>query len=285
MKIYAPLLFCLSIIGYSTSSAAYTTYARAEAADGNLGIFGYTLNPFLGKPYDYDEQNQTNQGADAAASVIYPVVDFTNPARTQAFGIASATLGVIRAHASAGSLGPFVSGLADAGFSDSFTIRGIGAPNSKKNVIVNYHVTGGRGGNSDAAGGVAVGGGQAIEFGDSRLTPSYYYCSATASFCTGSVTMSLPINTQINFNAWLGVAARAGGVFTSSTADFGNTGRVFLSLEDPSFSLVTGSGFDYSPVPLPASLWLFSAALCAPLVRLGKKKLVTSRNRRLERQS
>lgn len=272
MTIRIRLFLCLSIVCYSTLSNAYTTFARAEASDGSLGIFGYTLNPFLGKPYDYNEQFETNKGSNAAASVIYPKVDFSNPAETQAFGIASATLGVIRAHASAGSLGPFVSGLADAGFTDSFTIRGIGAPNSRKNVIVTYHVTGGRGGNSDAFGGVAVSGATAIEFGDSRLTPSYFFCSATGSFCSGSTTLSLPINVRLNFDAYLGVAARASGfVFPSSTADFGNTGRVFLSLDDPNFSLVTDSGFDYSPVPLPASVWLFCATLCASLARFGKK--------------
>lgn len=139
--------------------------------------------------------------------------------------------------------------------------------------MLTYQVTGGRGGNSDAAGGLSVFGNQVIEFGDSVLTPSFFSCSAPGKFgpCSGSVTLSVPTHTAISFSAWLGVSARASSFFSSSSADYGNTGKIFLSLADSSYSLVTNSGFAYSPVPLPASVWLFGSALLGWLARFGIK--------------
>lgn len=276
MKSCRILFLYLLIFGYSPLSAAYTTYARAQATAGNKGIFDYIDRPLLGSPFDYKEEFKTNTGSYAYASVIFPKVDVTVLGQTQAFGTASASPGVIKAQASAGSLGPSVTGSADAGFTDTFTITGPSTSN-KKDVTLRYQVTGGRGGNSSASGGLSIlfgGINQVIDFGDSASSPNYFYCTVPGNydFCSGSVTLSLPTKTAISFSAWLGVSARASSFNPSSSADYGNTGKVFLSLSDPSYQLVTDSGFIYSPVPAPASFWLFGSGLLMMLTRLGIRK-------------
>lgn len=276
MKFYRILFLYLLIFGYSPLSMAYTTYARAQSTAGNRGTFDYIDRPLLGSPFDYEEEFKTDSGSYAYASVIFPKIDPTILDQTQALGTASAGAGVIKAQASAGSLGPLVTGSADAGFTDTFTIKGQFIPNKKVDVTLTYQVTGGRGGKADAAGGVSIFNSQnrVIEFGDSALTPSFYSCSAPGNFgpCSGSVTLSVPTHTAISFSAWLGVSARASFDFPSASADYGNTGKIFLSLSDPNYQLVTNSGFSYSPVPLPASFWLFSSGLLVLLTRLGIRK-------------
>lgn len=275
MKSSRILILCLLIFSYSPLSAAYSTYARAQATAGSRGTFDYITHPLLGSPFDYEEEFKSNTGSYAYASVIFPKLDVTILGQTQAFGTASASPGVIKAQASAGSLGSFVTGSADAGFTDTFTIKGPFTSN-KKDVTLRYQVTGGRGGFSSASGGLSLFGGtnQVIEFGDSALTPNYFYCTVPGNYdyCSGSVTLSLPTNQPISFTAWLGVSAIASFVYPSSSADYGNTGKVFLSLSDPSYQLVTGSGFIYSPVPAPASFWLFGSGLLMMLTRLGIRK-------------
>lgn len=127
MEFYRILFLFLLIFGYSplsNASTTYETYARAQTTAGNRGTLDYIDRPLPGSPFDYKEEFKTNSGSYGYASVIFPKVVLTILDQTQALGTASASPGVIKAQVSAGSLGPLVTGSADPGFTDTFTIKG-----------------------------------------------------------------------------------------------------------------------------------------------------------------
>lgn len=280
MNRYRMLFLYLLIFGYSPLSAAYTTYAQAQA---------------LGRDTEFFQSgSKIDQKIDAnsftADSFIYQVFGPSTTSqwtrRLQALGTASASPGVLKTSASAGAFidapaGIFsTSGLAEAGFTDSFTIRGSGPRTDLK---VDYQVSGGLGGDAFAEGGLFFNQGglfldrdQFISFTEAPNGPRNFNCRGET--CSGTLTLpQLAVGTTFFIKAYLKVYASAVeqnnlGLGNSSSADYSNTGKIFLSLADPNYQLVTNSGFNYSPVPLPASFWLFGSSLLAWSTRLGTRK-------------
>lgn len=280
MKFYRILFLYLLIFGYSPMSAAYTTYAQAQA----LGLDSQFFQ--AGSKID---QN-TDANSFTSDSFIYQTLDSSTPSgwsrRLQALGTASAGPGVLKASASAGAFidapaGIFsTSGLAEAGFTDSFTIRGAGT-GPFTDLTVHYQVSGGLGGKAFAEGGLFLNQGglfldrdQFISFTEAPNELRNFNC--LGSTCSGTLTLhQVAVDSTFFIKAYLKVYAAAfekNNLGNSSSADYSNTGRIFLSLSDPNYQLVTNSGFNYSPVPLPASFWLFGSGLLVMLTRLGIKK-------------
>lgn len=282
MKLYLSLFLYFLIFSYSPLSAAYTTYAQAQALGRDTEFFQ------SGSKID---QN-TDANSFTSDSFIYqvfgpsPTSQWTR--RLQALGTASASPGVLKTSASAGAFidapsGIFSSsGLAEAGFTDSFTIRGSGS-RPWIDLTLHYHVSGGLGGEAFAEGGLFLNQGgafldrdQFISFTETQNSPRYFNC--LGSTCSGTLTLpQMYVGTTYFIKAYLKVHASAVeennlGFGNSSSADYSNTGKIFLSLSDPNYQLVTNSGFNYAPVPSPASFWLFGSGLLVMLTRLGIRK-------------
>jgi hypothetical protein len=278
MKFYRVLFLYLLIFSYSSLSAAYTTYAKAQA----LGVDSQFFQ--AGSKID---QN-TDANSTISDSFIYQSLDSSTPSgwsrRLQALGTAYAGPGVLKASASAGAfaISPLysTSGLAEAGFTDSFTIRGSGS-GPFIDLTLHYQVSGGLGGKAFAEGGLFLNRGglfldreQFISFSEAENSPRNFNC--LGSTCSGTLTLrQVTVDTTYFIKAYLKVYAAAfekNNLGNSSSADYSNTGRIFLSLSDPNYQLVTNSGFNYSPVPLPASIWLFGSALLGLVTRFGITK-------------
>lgn len=282
MKLYRTLFLYFLIFSYSPLSAAYTTYAQAQA---------------LGRDTEFFQSgSKIDQNTDANSfisdSFIYQTLDSSTPSgwarRLQALGTASASPGVLKTSASAGAFidapaGIFsTSGLAEAGFTDSFTIRGSGS-GPWIDLTLHYQVSGGQGGKAFAEGGLFLNQGgafqdrdQFISFTETQNSPRNFNC--LGSTCSGTLTLrQVSVGATYFIKAYLKVYASAVeqnnlGLGNSSSADYSNTGKIFLSLSDPNYQLVTNSGFNYSPVPLPAAFWLFGSGLLVMLTRLGIRK-------------
>lgn len=282
MKFYCILSLYVLTFGYSPLSAAYTTYARAQALGGDSQFF---------QAASKIDQN-TDANSFISDSFIYQTLDSSTPSgwsrRLQALGTASADPGVLKASASAGAFidapsGIYsTSGLAEAGFTDSFTIRGSGS-GPWIDLTLHYQVSGGLGGKAFAEGGLFLNQGgafqdrdQFIGFTEAQNNPRNFNC--LGSTCLGTLTLrQMAVDTTYFIKAYLKVYASAFeknnlGLGNSSSADYSNTGKIFLSLSDPNYQLVTNSGFNYSPVPLPASFWLFGSGLLVMLTRLSNRR-------------
>jgi hypothetical protein len=278
MKFYRILFLYLLIFAYSPLSNAYTTYARAQALGSD--------NQFFQSGSKIDQNIDANSST--SDSFIYQTLDSSTPfgwsRRLQALGTASAGPGILKANASAGAfaVSPVysTSGLAEAGFTDSFTIRGSGS-GPFVDLTLHYQVSGGLGGKASAEGGLFLNQGglfldrdQFISFSEAANSPRNFSC--LASTCSGTLTLrQVTIDTTYFIKAYLKVYAAAiekNNLGNSSSADYSNTGKIFLSVADPGYQLVTNSGFNYSPVPLPASLWLFGSVLLGWLARYGIKQ-------------
>jgi hypothetical protein len=129
-----------------------------------------------------------------------------------------------------------------------------------------YLVSGALSGTATASGAVQLSTDDRISFTENGYTPRSFSCSWIAS-CTGVAAFSVPVNTLISLDAFLEVGAGASSYFkptlTDSSANFGSTGLVYLGITDSRYQLLSGSGFSYAPVPVPAAFLTFATGLCA----------------------
>jgi hypothetical protein len=265
-------ILLLAICAYPQFANAYSTSVTTAAGAGWSGG--------LGGIGDSDQEGKIDTSSQASTSVVFQQIDQNSPSgysyQYQALATGSASPGVLKAYASAGAaVGPAnANANATSIFDDSFSIVGPGGGLTTVQVTLNYLISGGLNGLSAASGFVSVNGVKTVEFDENWYTPRRYFCGGTA--CSGSLTLDLPVNRSISLLGYLTVGATATGDFfnpvRSSVANFSNTGLVFLSIADPNYQLVTNSGFNYSPVPLPAAFWLFGSSLLVMLTRLGIRK-------------
>ncbi|MDP3331767.1 MAG: hypothetical protein Q8Q40_16350 [Methylococcaceae bacterium] len=265
-------ILLLAICVYPQFANAYTTSVTTVAGAGWSGG--------LGGIGDFDQEGKIDIPSQASTSVIFQQIDQNSPSgysyQYQALATGSASPGILKAYAGAGAaVGPAnANASATSIFDDSFSIVGPGGGLTTVQLTLNYLISGGLNGLSAASGFVSVNGVKTVEFDENWYTPRQYFCAGTA--CSGSITLDLPVNRSIPLLGYLTVGATAtGDIFNpvrSSIADFSNTGLVFLSIADPNYRLITNSGFNYSPVPLPTSLWLFGSALLGWLSRFGIKQ-------------
>lgn len=263
-------ILLLAICAYPQFANAYTTSVSTVAGAGWSGG--------LGGIGDFDQESKIDTPSQASTSVIFQQIDQNNPSsysyQYQALATGSAAPGILKAYAGAGAaVGPAnANASATSIFEDSFSIVGPGGGLTTVKVTLNYLISGGLNGLSAASGYVSVNGFKTVEFDENWYTPRRYFCGGNA--CSGSLTLDLPVNRSIPLLGYLTVGATAtGDVFNpvrSSVADFSNTGLVFLSIADPNYQLVTNSGFNYSPVPLPASIWLFGSVFMVLLTRFTR---------------
>ncbi|AMK75324.1 MULTISPECIES: hypothetical protein [Methylomonas] len=148
-------------------------------------------------------------------------------------------------------------------FADNFSL--VGPSGLNIDLTLTYLVSGALSGTAAASGTVQLSTGDRISFTESGYTSRSFSCSWMPS-CTGLATFSVPVNTLISLDAFVEVGAGASGYFKptliESSANFGNTGLVYLGIADSCYQLVSGSGFNYAPVLLPAAFWLFASAVC-----------------------
>jgi hypothetical protein len=257
---------CLVLVNSSMANAYYTTYAEAQATTGNSNSF--MSNP-LSPWFDRHKDANTDKDSAASASIIYQQI---NPFggynyRIQALGTASAGEGVLKTYAGAGwTAGNFgVSALADAGFTDPFRIEGPAASNKLVDVLLTLNIGGGTIGNTQVSSGLWINNNSYISFNQTTLSPASFYCAWPISgACDGSMTVKLPVNTQMTLSAAIAVQAAAGSNQPSSMADYSHTANIWLKVLDPDYQLITDSGHAYAaPVPLPAAAWLFGSGLLA----------------------
>ncbi len=264
-------ILLLAVCAYPQLANAYSTSVNTVAGAGWSGG--------LGGIGDFDQEGKIDAPSHASTSVIFQQIDINNPSgysyQYQALATGSAAPGILKAYAGAGAaVGPANANASTTSiFDDSFSIVGPAGALRTVQVTLNYQISGGLNGLSAASGFVSVNGLKAVEFDQNWYTPRRYFCLGNA--CSGSLTLDLPVNRSIPLLGYLTVGATATGDFfnpmRSSIADFSNTGLVFLSIADPDYQLVTNSGFNYSPVPLPASLWLFAGGLLTLFRRVRTK--------------
>ncbi len=263
----------LLLIAPLTSNAAYTTFARAETSLDQIPGSGFV-------PNDLEEAANTGSSSFANATTIDQQLDSGRPSgvlyRRQSLGEASASAGVLKAVATAGffadgyQTGSFIDARSTASFSDVLTVFRPGA--RQATVQVTYAVSGSLFGSPNfvnASGQLDVGNSPVINFTNSTsLGAGAYTCSngGAASPCFGIVELTLPTNTQISLRGSLSVFARASGQLNrgNSSAQYGNTGLVYLSSADPEVQLFTQSGYTYlAPVPEAHSWCLLLAGLAS----------------------
>ncbi|MBS3955890.1 MAG: hypothetical protein KGZ88_23405 [Methylomicrobium sp.] len=272
------LIFCgCLVLGYSSmANAYYTTYAEAQATIGNSNSF--LSNP-LSPWFDRHKDANTDKDSAASASIIYQQI---NPFggynyRVQALGTASAGAGVVKTYAGAGwTTGNFgVSAMADAGFTDPFRIEGPAASNKLVDVLLTLNIGGGTIGNTQVSSGLWINNNKYIEFNQTTLSPASFYCAWPVSgSCDGSMTVKLPVNTQMTLSAGILVQAAADFVHPSSMADYSHTANIWLKVLDTDYQLNTDSGYSYAaPVPLPAVGWLFGSCVLA-LIGCCRRKAI-----------
>lgn len=259
------------------SNAAYTTFARAETnLDQIRGNFVYP---------DFERESNTGASSYASANTTdQQQLELTPPYRRQAFGEASASAGVLKAVATASfftdgwETNSFIEANSLAIFDDILTIERPGA--RQATVRFEYAVSGSLLGSfATASGQLVVDGLSGIFFENSTsLGAGAYTCGPNgggASACFGVLELTLPTNTPISLHGRLSVFAGARGLSNegNSSAQYGNTGLVYLSSPDSEVQLFTQSGFSYlAPVP-EAQTWRL---LLAGLLTLG----VVARHRR-----
>ncbi|MDO9162209.1 MAG: PEP-CTERM sorting domain-containing protein [Methylococcaceae bacterium] len=283
MKFYRVLFLYLLIFCYSPLSNAYTTFASAGAKVGGHSYpepSPYTVLPFT----DGQTDSHTNAVSHAYASVYDQGFDANTESgysyRRQAIASADASPGILKAYASAGYFldGPNppnnlgVVGVGNAEFTDTFSIF-----SSKFFVDINieYHLSGSLQGLAKVKGGLRISSYANtfnINASEAFASPLQFDCSSNISSCTGKATISVPANWDISISGFLEVLAAANTdpnthKYGDALANFGNTARIFISPVDPRNRIVSSSGFNYSPVPLPASIWLFGSALMGLVTR------------------
>ncbi|CAD6880470.1 hypothetical protein [Methylomonas albis] len=260
-----PMLLTLSaVLAYAPTVGAYTTsltvIASANAAYGSSS---------------YDAESKVLDNIDGTSSyavdALYQVPNAGGPGsyvetyRSSAGGFV--TPGVMKASASA-SATAYAANVASASskvsFADSFKL--VGPSGRNIDLTLTYLVSGALSGTAAASGTVQLSTGDRISFTENGYTPRSFSCSWLAS-CNGVATFSVPVNTLISLDAFLEVGAGATSYFkptlTQSSANFGNTGLVYLGISDSRYQLQSGSGFSYAAVPLPAAFWTFATGLCA----------------------
>jgi hypothetical protein len=267
MKHFSIFCGCL-VLGYSSMANAYfTTYAEAQAILGNSNQYASnSLSPW----FDRHKDANIDKESSTLASIIYEKINEYGEYqyRIQALGTATARQGVLKAYAGAGwtaGFGYTVSAMADAAFTDPFTIKGPAASNKLVDVMLILNMDGGSIGNTQATGGLWVNNDRYISYNQSTLSPAAFYCAWPVSgACDGTMTVKLPVNTRMNLSAAIAVQAAAAWNQPSSMADYSHTANIWLSVLDPDYQLITDSGHGYAaPVPLPAVGWLFGAGLLA----------------------
>ncbi|MDX8128864.1 hypothetical protein QLH52_16320 [Methylomonas sp. OY6] len=262
MNRFPSLLALCAVLAYAPTAAAYTTsltvIASANAAYGS-------------QSYDADSKvlNNINSPSSYAVDALYQVPNAGGPGsyvetyRSAAGGFV--TPGVMKASASA-SATAYAANVASASsrvsFADNFKL--VGPSGRNIDLTLTYLVSGALSGTAAASGAVQLSTGDSISFTENGYTPRSFSCSWLVS-CTGVATFSVPVNTLISLDAFLEVGAGASSYFkptlTQSSANFGNTGLVYLGIADSRYQLLSGSGFSYAPVPLPAAFWTFVAGL------------------------
>ncbi|MDT4290905.1 PEP-CTERM sorting domain-containing protein [Methylomonas sp. MO1] len=277
--IIAGLLLCSS-----PTLHAYTTFASAGAKVGGHSYpdpSPYTVLPFA----DGQTDSHTNAVSHAYGSVYDQGFDANTESgysyRRQAIASADASPGILKAYASAGYFldGPHpnnlgVVGVANAEFTDTFSIF-----SSKLFVDINieYHLSGSLQGLAKVKGGLKISSYDDtfnINASEALASPLQFNCSSNINSCTGKATVSVPANWDISISGFLEVLAAANTdeshKYGDALANYGNTARIFISPVDTRQRIVSSSGFDYSPVPLPASVWLFGSGILGLLFRLRK---------------
>ena len=278
MKYLSLFCGCLVLTYSSVSSAAYTTYAEAQATLGNHNAF---LSDSLSPWFDRDKDANIDKDSFTSASIVYQKVDSYGvyEYRVQSLGTASAGKGVLKTYAGAGwtaGYGYTVSAKADAAFTDPFRIRGPAASNKLVDVLLTLNMHSGTSGNTQAAGALWVDNNQYIEYQQSILSPASFYCAWPVSgACDGNMIVKLPVNTTLSLSAAIAVQAAANSSQPSSTADYSHTASIWLKIMDPDYQLISDSGHSYAaPVPLPAAAWLFGGGLVA-LMRGSRRKPIS----------
>ncbi|MFA5984068.1 MAG: hypothetical protein WC782_08635 [Methylococcaceae bacterium] len=280
MKLYV-LLFSL-LIGVSPAlHAAFTTSASATAVVGGSAF--PRLSPFVIMSDD-QSISHINSASQANASIFDQAFDAETDSgllfRRQAISSASASPGVLKSFASAGYfIGRFhgnnfgVAGTSRAEFTDTFSVFG---PGLTSKVNLEFKLTGALQGLASVAGGTAIdflGNKFTVNASESIGSPLAIECPGFDN-CTGKITVVVPNFVDITLSGFLTTLAAANSdpnrnLFGDAIANYANTGRIFLSAVDPRSHITTSSGFDYSPVPLPASVWLFGSVLLVMLAQIG----------------
>jgi hypothetical protein len=264
MNRFTILLPMFAILAYMPAANAYTTsltvIASANAAYGS-------------QSYDADSKvlDNINSPSSYAVDALYQVPStsgsggYVETYRSSAGGFVSP--GVLKASASASATAyaaNVASGSSKVMFGDNFSL--VGPSGRNIDLTLTYLVSGALSGTAAASGSVQLSTGDRISFTENGYTPRSFSCSWVAS-CNGVATFSVPVNTLISLDAILEVGAGASSYFkptlTESSANFGNTGLVYLGIADSRYQLQSGSGFSYAPVPLPAAIWTFATGLCA----------------------
>lgn len=265
------MLFLLLACSVNTSQA-FTTHAEADAANGFS-----CCNPSIDIAGGEDVSH-TNADSHANASLFQQEFDLTTPSgylfRRQAIATSSASPGILKALASAGffvgrpGLGFLVVGSrAEADFTDSIRIPGPSLGFTEVNM--SFPVSGGFSGAATALGELVIGNTKLVEFVEGLHNERSFTCAINIENCSGTFKVTLPFNTDIAIHAMLSVIASASTspANLDSIADYSHTAKVFLSAADPLYHIVSESGFDYSPVPVPGAFWLFTTGLlglCLP---------------------
>lgn len=248
--------------------------ATLNVAGATAGLNISCCNPF---GPSLDEVSTTTGVASNSMSFYDQALDATTESgflfRRGANAEVSASPGLLRASVDASYfLGrpdlriPIVVGAAAvASFSD--TLRPVGPGFGLTPVTFQLSVSGGLSGAATAQSFLSVNSSRAIvEFQDDfRNGPQYFCGTGFSCFDTNKVTILLPANTDFTLAGALGVIASARGdpINLNSIATYENTGRFFVTVDDPRYRLISESGFDYSPspVPEPESLWFFAVGL------------------------
>ena len=284
MRLVDLFLFA-ALTGVSAAApAAYTTYATANAWGGAQSSTCVTGSFDPESPVDFRQDSAIDGESSTSASVINQQLDATRPSgllfRRQSLATARADAGVLKVYAGAGffvdSASLFIAGvnaLAGAGFADTFTL--VGPAGGQIDLDVEFAISGSLGGLASLTGDLSIGGNTILNVHEDRLTPRRFFCVQSSSICSNSVTLSLPVNTPIALRGdiLVGAAALGFGNFRDASADFDNTGKVFLHLTDARYQLVTASGFNYAPapVPVPATLALFVSGLLGLYARSRRR--------------
>jgi PEP-CTERM motif len=240
-------------------------------------------NPFNAS-FSFAEDVQATALASKTSTYYDQALDATTDSgflfRRGANAQASASAGVLRASVDAsyflgrpGLTIPLTIGAAAvASFSD--VVRASGPGFGFVPVTFQFSVDGRLSGAAVAQGAMSVNSASSvIEFLDTFANGPQFSCNGGFSCNGNQVTMMLRANTDISLTGTLAVVASARGlpINLNSIALYGNTGRIFVTVDDPLYRVTSESGFDYhpSPVPEPGSLSMLAAGLACLAVRFG----------------
>jgi hypothetical protein len=244
-------LACL--LSASSSAQAYSTSVEASASAGNA--------------LDSELNVDANIDLPSTASALATYEGYA------ASAFASADTGVLKAYAAASVESGTSSSSAAAKSIFSDTIRLNGTDNTRfVPILLNFRVEGGISGPGGASGFVELGGSHGkIDFAQSYYSAPAFTCgtwSGDTGACDGAAIFSLRTNTDISITGILRVAAGADGYLglfdpfrKRSQVDFSHTARTFISVLDPNYQLISQSGHNYAPVPVPPALLLFVTGL------------------------